>query len=551
MDLYLIDCEREARGDSVDSGPLNRQWRCLIRESARKIAKSGIVVEEIRYSDTPPAEQVARIHAKHLDSPSGDIRVEALESRTSVKALSSCLNQESGSVMLIANRDFLHRLVGELVANDPELDLMTFAGNCVVHLNRSQGNWTVIAGDEVNVRKVRLRDWLYDFFDSILSVDGRFQVTLRTLLFKPGRLSTEWLAGNRTLYAPPLRIYIVCSAILFGLALLALALSDASPLVDAQEVRTAVDTSATAPTSLIYELTAHARQSGAVDKAIVEATQLAPYLTIAMVPALALALMLVFRRNAYLYLEHLVFAVHLKAFWLLSLSLLITFTDLISQQIPLFRTAIVETTSVTIVLGIALIYSVMAVRVFYDESWRSATLKAICTLVVYALSLLTAIVAASNFRVTATTPEIVSAHDRYSQIMESWHADEPVGKRAIYQAIVAYLRIPGYDYAYPHTQIYVSELLMVAGQLEEARSKVTHVLFSQPENAYALAVAASVNCKLEDIAEVRELLERYHSVYDKLHAEGNPPTFGKYQPLVERYLACAEKLTIVDQENHH
>ena len=541
MDLYLVDFECETSGDSKHAGSLNRLEQCLIRESARRAAESGIVVKEIHHSDTLPAEQAARIYARHLDSPSGDIQVETLAPGASIEDLTSRLKRKSGAVMLIAEHDFLCRLVGRLVANDPELDLVTFAGKRVVHLNCSKGNWTVIAGGEGNVRRVRLRDWLHDFFDSILSLDGRFQATLRTLLFEPGRLSTEWLAGNRTLYAPPLRIYIVCSAIFFGIGFLYLALDDRSPLMIDYDVDTAVQA------TLINQLGDNVQITSEVEQILVEAIWLAPYLTIAMVPVLALVLMLVFRRKAYLYLEHLVFAVHVKSFWFLCISLAAGLVDIPLQVLQIDASHISNVATV-IVIGIGLIYSIKAVGVFYSESWKSATLKVVSTFFVYFLSLFTAIMAAGILRVAVPTPDLLREHDRYWQVMESWHEDEPVRERDIHEAIAAYLRLPGYDYARPHTQLHVSELLMVAGQIEEARNKVVHVLSSKPDSAYGLAVAAGVNCKLEDKAEAREALESYCAVYDKLHAENNPPNHGRHQSMVEHYLTCAKELAQVDGE---
>ncbi len=46
-------------------------------------------------------------------------------------------------------------------------------------------------------------------------VDGRMFRTLRLLFARPGALTSEYLAGHRRRYTPPLRLYLVISVIFF------------------------------------------------------------------------------------------------------------------------------------------------------------------------------------------------------------------------------------------------------------------------------------------------------------------------------------------------
>jgi hypothetical protein len=61
-----------------------------------------------------------------------------------------------------------------------------------------------------------LREMLEDFMD----FDSRFVRTLKPLLFRPGKLTRDYLDGRRFRYVPPLRLYIFSSLAFFFLAAL-------------------------------------------------------------------------------------------------------------------------------------------------------------------------------------------------------------------------------------------------------------------------------------------------------------------------------------------
>ena len=63
---------------------------------------------------------------------------------------------------------------------------------------------------------VLMRDLMEDLFD----LDSRFVRTMKPLLFKPGRLTRDYMEGRRFRYAPPMRLYIFSSIVFFLLAAL-------------------------------------------------------------------------------------------------------------------------------------------------------------------------------------------------------------------------------------------------------------------------------------------------------------------------------------------
>ncbi len=59
---------------------------------------------------------------------------------------------------------------------------------------------------------------LRDMLEDLLDLDSRFMRTIKPLLFKPGKLTRDYMEGRRFRYAPPMRLYIFSSIIFFLLA---------------------------------------------------------------------------------------------------------------------------------------------------------------------------------------------------------------------------------------------------------------------------------------------------------------------------------------------
>jgi len=77
-----------------------------------------------------------------------------------------------------------------------------------------------------------LRELLEDFMD----FDSRFMRTIKPLLFKPGKLTRDYLDGRRFRYVPPLRLYIFSSIALFFLfAVVAPGAIDIDPQLDGDD----------------------------------------------------------------------------------------------------------------------------------------------------------------------------------------------------------------------------------------------------------------------------------------------------------------------------
>ena len=84
--------------------------------------------------------------------------------------------------------------------------------NCGTEL---QGHWCAQCGQpQIDYRR-SFRHVIADLLDEFLNWDSKFFATIALLIFKPWRLTNEFLAGKRVRYANPLRLYLLASILFF------------------------------------------------------------------------------------------------------------------------------------------------------------------------------------------------------------------------------------------------------------------------------------------------------------------------------------------------
>jgi hypothetical protein len=69
-----------------------------------------------------------------------------------------------------------------------------------------------------STKKLHFKDLFNEFFGSIFAYDSRIMLTLRVLLFRPGKISKEYVEGRRMRYANPFRFYLSVSIVFFLLS---------------------------------------------------------------------------------------------------------------------------------------------------------------------------------------------------------------------------------------------------------------------------------------------------------------------------------------------
>lgn len=86
--------------------------------------------------------------------------------------------------------------------------------NCGAHYDSSY-NYCPQCGQENTDNYVSTKTLLSEFFNNYLSLDSRFVRTIGPFLFKPGKVTNDFLEGKRLKYAHPIRWYLVISLIQF------------------------------------------------------------------------------------------------------------------------------------------------------------------------------------------------------------------------------------------------------------------------------------------------------------------------------------------------
>jgi len=90
--------------------------------------------------------------------------------------------------------------------------------NCGTTLPAPKPNYCGHCGQETHLKPPTLMEFAQQFGGSYISMEGALWRTLLLLLFRPGRLTTEYFAGRKRRYVLPLRLYLTISVVaLLGL----------------------------------------------------------------------------------------------------------------------------------------------------------------------------------------------------------------------------------------------------------------------------------------------------------------------------------------------
>lgn len=216
--------------------------------------------------------------------------------------------------------------------------------NCSAPFGASQPRFCPACGQETRLRPPTLFEFVQQFGGAYIATEGALWRTLKLLLLQPGELTRQYLAGRRKHYVLPLRLYLTISV----LVLLALRLSahGGAPVTQVEpgdgkrmmvielgEIRAGrVDgafvcdglpgwTCARLQRRLDVDPAGLQREAEAVGERFVGNLGGAMFV---LVPAFALWLKLAYLNRRLRYTEHLVFALHLHAFWFLLLAVALT-----------------------------------------------------------------------------------------------------------------------------------------------------------------------------------------------------------------------------------
>jgi predicted RNA-binding Zn-ribbon protein involved in translation (DUF1610 family) len=224
--------------------------------------------------------------------------------------------------------------------------------NCGEHLLPRAGGeragYCPACGQETTIKPPTLREFAQQFGGAYVSTEGALWRTLKLLLTKPGELTALYLAGRRRHYVLPLRLYLSVSLLLFltlrlGGGVEVIGGLDDAALRDAETgalptvtvgvfgLRIGVHDGVFVCQGLPAALCSQVRSRAATDArsfllrlrlANARVLQNLGAVMFVLLPLFAGCLKLVLWRSGLRYTEHLVFALHLHAFWFIVLGVM-------------------------------------------------------------------------------------------------------------------------------------------------------------------------------------------------------------------------------------
>jgi hypothetical protein len=262
--------------------------------------------------------------------------------------------------------------------------------NCGAELT---GRYCANCSQAADVHVPSTRELLHDALEGITHSDSRLWRTLYLLWFKPGKLTQEFVAGRRAAYLPPFRLYLVLSILFFLVASMSPthvkfvsldpATSQATVMpadcakVNATEFSVPLFGRDWAP-RIKHACNEIARDSGANLQHV--AISAMPKAMFIFLPLVAFLHMLMYWRPRHRYAEHLLFFLHVHAFFFSAMTLVVLSGDASGAWPglkPLWNLVRL------LLLWSFPLYTVVAMRRVFGRSWGSTLIKACALIVVY------------------------------------------------------------------------------------------------------------------------------------------------------------------------
>jgi len=246
------------------------------------------------------------------------------------------------------------------------------------------GRYCASCSQAADVHVPSTRELIHEALEGITHSDSRLWNTLGLLWLKPGRLTQEFVAGRRAAYLPPFRLYLVLSIIFFLTASL-------SPM-HARIIRFD-DPRAPSPAQCAdLQGTLFGRDLGprlqhACGEIVRDnGTNLAhswlatmPKAMFIFLPLVAFLHMLMYWRPRHKYAEHLLFFLHLHAYFFSLMTVAVLASDAARAW-----SILAKLDSLGLLLPwFAALYTVLAMKRVFGRSWTGTLVKAVALFVVY------------------------------------------------------------------------------------------------------------------------------------------------------------------------
>ena len=258
------------------------------------------------------------------------------------------------------------------------------------------GHYCVNCSQAADVHVPSTPELLHEMVEGLTHSDSRLWRTLKLLWFKPGMLTQEYVAGRRVAYLPPFRLYLILSIVFFLIASFTdvrvevIKFDDAlkpAGVAGAPRVTSCEDINSIKFANhpqwqqrIEHACQAIVRDNGENLRHLAIGTM--SKAMIIFLPLIAFLHMLLYWRPRYRYAEHLLFFVHLHAFYF-SVAILVLCAINAAHAWPKLAglSDILET-----VLGWCLaIYTLIAMRRVFGRSWAGTLFKAVLLFFVYSI----------------------------------------------------------------------------------------------------------------------------------------------------------------------
>jgi hypothetical protein len=238
---------------------------------------------------------------------------------------------------------------------------------------------------------------MHELLEGLTHSDSRLWRTLVLLWFKPGKLTQEFVAGRRAAYLPPFRLYLILSIVFFLIASFTrtngvevIKFDDQSMSVTAEHKPNVTSCDDVNFITFARHPEWNLRIKHACTEIIRDNGQNLLHVAIGtmskamfiFLPLIAFLHMLLYWRPRYRYAEHLLFFIHLHAFYF-SVAILMVAAGNMAHAWPRLSgvAGFLET-----VLGWCLpVYTLLAMRRVFQRSWVGTVFKAVVLFFVYSI----------------------------------------------------------------------------------------------------------------------------------------------------------------------
>jgi hypothetical protein len=258
------------------------------------------------------------------------------------------------------------------------------------------GRYCGNCGQAADVHVPSTRELIHEALEGLTHSDSRIWSTLRLLLFVPGKLTQEFVAGKRAAYLPPFRLYLILSVAFFLVA--SFSNFERAPVivVGSGSVRQTQESDCTNGTLDFSALTQRSDWNQRLQRACVgylhdhgksllhAGLGVLPKAMFLFLPLVAVLHMLMYWWPRQRYAVHLLFFLHLHAFFFFAATLLLLFGDAAAAWPALARA---DDVGSTLMFWVMIAYSVIAMRRVFQMRWPLTLAKAGALFIIYFIML--------------------------------------------------------------------------------------------------------------------------------------------------------------------